>query len=141
MALSNEDRPPSWLRDYTAIEADIARLEDFATRLDAEIRSNFAPHVERVFDDITVELPPAYTDFPELLSFLESHTGSSQDTAYTVYYYQEATGGFAVAADQVSRAYRDTDAFAAATLADVEAALAETVAATWPTTPREPPDA
>ncbi|GAA1839600.1 hypothetical protein [Asanoa iriomotensis] len=128
MAQSNEDLPPAWLRDYATIEADIQRLEEFATKLDAEVRDNLAPHVAPIFDDILAELPPAYTDFPELLLFLESHTATAQDTAYTVYYYQDVTGGFAVAAGEVSRNYRGSDAFAAARVTDVEAALDKTAA-------------
>ncbi|GIF73757.1 hypothetical protein [Asanoa siamensis] len=128
MALSNEDLPPTWLRDYAAIEADIQRLEDFATQLDAEVRDNFAPHVAPIFDDILTELPGAYSDFPELLGFLQSHAASAQDTAYTVYYYQDVTGGFAVAAGEVSRNYRDADAFSAARVADVKTALGKTAA-------------
>ena len=126
--MSNEDLPPAWLRDYATIEADIQRLEEFATKLDAEVRDNFAPHVAPIFDDILVELPPAYADFPELLGFLQSHAATAQDTAYTVYYYQDVTGGFAVAASEVSRNYRDADAFAAAQVSDVEAALDKTAA-------------
>ena len=128
MALSNEDLPPAWLRDYTTIEADISRMEEFAAKLDAEVRDNFAPHLTPIFDDILTELPPAYTDFPELLGFLEHHAASAQDTAYTVYYYQDVTGGFAVAAGEVSRNYRGADAFAAARVDDVEAALNKTAA-------------
>ncbi|MDG4822831.1 hypothetical protein O7635_13325 [Asanoa sp. WMMD1127] len=128
MALSNEDLPPAWLRDYAQIEADIGRMEEFAAALDAEVRDNFAPHVSPIFDDILAELPPAYTDFPELLSFLDRHVASAQDTAYTVYYYQDVTGGFAVAAGEVSRNYRDTDAFALARVDEVKAALDKTPA-------------
>ncbi|MEV4537342.1 hypothetical protein AB0J82_26535 [Asanoa sp. NPDC049518] len=128
MALSNEDLPPAWLRDYATIEADIARMEEFATKLDAEVRDNFAPHLAPIFDDILSELPPAYTDFPELLAFLENHAASAEDTAYTVYYYQDVTGGFAVAAGEVSRNYRGSDAFALAQVDDVQAALDRTAA-------------
>jgi len=138
MAQSNED-PPSWLRDYGAIEADIARMEEFAASLDAEVRNNYTPHLDRLFDDIMVELPPAYTDFPELLGFLENHTVTAQDAAYTAYYYQELTGAFAAAAGDVSRNYRGADAFAAAKIADVRAALDKTAAGSWST--QETPDA
>ena len=128
MALSNEDLPPAWLRDYATIEADIGRLEEFATKLDAEVRNNFAPHVAPILDDIMAELPGAYTDFPELLAFLEVHAASAQDTAYAVYYYQDVTGGFATAAGEVSRNYRGADAFAAARVDEVRAALDKTAA-------------
>jgi hypothetical protein len=128
VALSNEDLSPAWLRDYATIEADIGRMAEFAAKLEAEVHNNFAPHLDPIFDDIMTELPPAYTDFPELLAFLESHTASAQDTAYTVYYYQDVTGGFAVAAGEVSRNYRATDAFAAAKVEDVRTALDKTAA-------------
>jgi hypothetical protein len=125
---SNEDLSPAWLNDYAAIEADIDRMAEFAAKLEAEVHNNFAPHVGPILDDITAKLPPAYTDFPELLAFLASHTSSAEDTAYTVYYYQDVTGGFAVAAGEVSRNYRATDAFAAAKVEDVRAALDRTAA-------------
>ena len=132
MALSNEDLPPAWLRDYATIEADIGRMEEFAAKLDAEVRNNFAPHVDRIYDDMSVELPDAYTDFPELLGFLEAHKGSVQDTADLIYFYREATGGFATAAGTSKRAIPRRGCVRRARVNDVNEALDATAAAAPP---------
>ncbi|SNT18402.1 hypothetical protein SAMN05421812_103592 [Asanoa hainanensis] len=129
MALSNEDLPPAWLRDYATIEADIGRMEEFAAKLDAEVRDNFAPHVARIYDDMSVDLPNAHDDFPELGSFLDAHRASALDTADLIYFYREATGAFATAAGTVSAQYRNADAFATARVSDVNKALNATSAA------------
>jgi hypothetical protein len=138
VALSNEDLSPAWLSDYAAIEADIGRMAEFAAKLEAEVHNNFAPHVAQIYDDLSVELPHPYTDFPELLTFLEAHQASSKDTADLIYFYREATGGFAAAAARVSTEYRDADAFAAAQVTDVSAALDATAAAAPPAGWRPP---
>ncbi|GIF64703.1 hypothetical protein Ais01nite_27380 [Asanoa ishikariensis] len=140
MALSNEDLPPAWLRDYATIEADIGRMEEFAAKLDAEVRDNFTPHVARIYDDMSVDLPEVYTDFPELASFVDAHQASALDTADLIYFYREATGAFATAAGTVSAQYRDADAFATARVSDVKEALNATSAAT-PEAGWRPPDA
>jgi hypothetical protein len=132
MALPDEDRPPSWLRDYGDIEADIGRMEEFATRLRAEVEQNYGPHLSYVYDDVLVQLPAPYEDFVELAGFVSAHMASVQNTADVVYFYRDATGGFATAAEKVSERYRSADAFAAARLTDVEAALNDTAAAAPP---------
>jgi hypothetical protein len=138
MAVSNEDLPPTWLRDYATIEADIQRMEEFAAKLDAEVRDNFAPHVAQIYDDMLVQLPHVYTDFPELVGFLEAHRASANDTADLIYFYREATAAFATAAGTVSARYRDADAFATARVSDVQAALDATAAAAPPAGWRQP---
>ena len=135
MALPEEDLPPSWLRDYGDIEADITRMEEFASKLENEVSQNYAPHLSYVYDDMLVELPRPYADFTELAGFLAAHTASAQNTADVVYFYRDATGGFATAAKTVSQQYRSADAFSAARVSDVETALNDTAAAAPPPPP------
>jgi hypothetical protein len=132
--LPEEDLPPSWLRDYGQIEADVARMEEFAVKLRSEVEGNYAPHLDSVYADMLVELPAVNPEFGELWSFLEAHKAAAQDTADNTYYYRDATGGFAVAAEKVSEQYRNSDAFSAARVSDVENALNQTAAAVPPTT-------
>lgn len=140
MALPEEDLPPAWLRDYGAIEADISRMEEFAAKLDAEVRENYAPHLTYVYNDMGVQIPAPYADFTELASFLMTHHAAVTDTTDLVHFYQNATGDFATAATKVSAQYRESDAFAAARVSDVEAAFEGTSVVT-PQGPGVPPSA
>ncbi len=125
---------PTWLRDYQAIEADIDRLADLAAALDAEVHRNYIPHLTAIDDDLTVELPAPPVDFPELCSFLDTHRTAQINTANNAYAFRDATGGFALAAAEVSRRYADTDAFAAARVSDVRSALDATAVSRLPIT-------
>jgi hypothetical protein len=137
--IPEEDLPPSWLRDYGDIEADISRMEEFAKKLNDEVTNNYAPHLPYVFDDMLTELPSVYTDFPELHDFRNAYLATAQDTSDNVYFYGQATDGFAVAADEVSKQYKHSDAFSAARVSDVETALDNTAAAA-PQLPGVQPD-
>jgi hypothetical protein len=121
--LPPEDRGPVWLSDWQQIEADIAAMADFAKKLRAEVEVNYAPHASRVTDDMTTPLPSPPTSFTELVDLLETHHAAEQDTANMVYYYTDRTGGLADAAATISERYQDADAFSAARVTDVEAAL------------------
>lgn len=132
--IPEEDRGPAWLSDYGTIEADISRMEEFAKKLHDEVTKNYAPHLQYVNDDMTVQLPPVDTRFGELYSFLTTHHESLSSTNEIVHYYRDATGGFAVAASDISTEYSKTDAFSAARVNDVEVALDKTAAAK-PTAP------
>lgn len=134
MGLPEEDLPPSWLRDYGDIEADISKMEEFAAKLHAEVVDNYAPHLPYIYDAMAVELPQPSALFPELVSFLTTHQASQQATSDLVYFYRDATGGFATAAAEVSKNYGAADAFSAANVHDVEKALDQTAAAR-PTAP------
>lgn len=137
--IPEEDLPPSWLRDYGDIEADISRMEEFATKLNGEVTNNYNPHLTYVTDDMRTPLPGVYTDFKELHDFQNAYMATAQDTSDNVYFYGQATDGFAVAADEVSRQYRHSDAFSAARVSDVEKALDKTAAAA-PQVPGVQPD-
>jgi hypothetical protein len=132
VALPEDDLPPVWLRDYGVIEADIGRMEEFAAGLRAEVTGNYAPHLAAVYDDILVGLQAPATGFAELRDFLHAYRESTQLTADVTYFYQDATGGFATAAETVSARYRSSDAFASARLDEVVAALDKTSAAARP---------
>jgi hypothetical protein len=124
MAIPDEDRGPVWLRDWQQIEADIAAMADFAKKLRAEVELNYEPHRSRVADDLTTTpLPPPPDAFPELAKLMQVHWAAEQDTANMVYYYTDRTGGLADAAQTISEQYRTVDAFSAARVSDVEAAL------------------
>nr|MDT0657953.1 hypothetical protein [Micromonospora sp. DSM 115978] len=133
MAVPAEDVGPAWLREYGGtIEADITRMEQFAAALDAEVRDHYIPHMQLVREDMLVELPPPLESFPELHTFLQTHRVAQQSTSDLVYTVADATGGFAYAAQKVSENYSDADAFAAAQVGEIEAALDETKAARRP---------
>ncbi|MEV1285815.1 hypothetical protein [Micromonospora sp. NPDC049679] len=127
--LPEEDRPPAWLRDYGDIEADISKMEEFAAKLDAEVRNNYGPHAESLYEDMRTEIPRPYAMFEELSSFLTVHNAAERETADFVHFYQNATGGFATAATKVSEQYRQSDAFSAARVRDIEAAFHGTAVA------------
>lgn len=133
MGIPEEDLGPAWLRDYgDSIEADIRRLEEFGAQLDAEVRQSYVPHMEIVQEDMMVELPPPAAEFSELTSFMQTHQSTQQNTTNIVYTFRDATGGFAYAAQRVGNEYGNADAFSAARVGDVEAALGKTAVAPVP---------
>lgn len=126
--IPEEDRGPSWLRDYkttdfSQIEADIQAMEKFALELSANVKDNYAPHLSTVSTAMTTRLPGPAPEFLELQSFLTIHH-QAQDVAHqNVYNYANGTQGFATAAEDVSKKYAGTDAFAHAKVTDVDRAL------------------
>lgn len=132
-----DDYGPAWLGGYAQIDADIARMDEFAARLRDEVVNNYSPHLTHVTDDMAIDLPEPPESFDELTSFLETHRASQFNTADLVYFYQEATWGLANAAAEVSGMYGAADAFAAARASDVESALDRTAAAAPPAQPGE----
>lgn len=133
MRLSEEDRGPLWLRDYQRIDADIAQLGEFATRLAAEVRENYATHLPYVSEAMTTPVPPVSGNFPELLDFMLTHRRAQDLTQTNVYNYRDGTGSFANAAAIISDNYAGADAFAHARIDDVDRALAQAAAAPAPT--------
>lgn len=115
-----EDRGPAWLNDGTSIEVDLRRMEEFAAKLDAEVRKRYIPHLDSVANDMTLELPPPPAEFVELVAFFQAHRETQQLTANTATVYRDATGGFAYAAGQISKKYANADAFSHARVKDVE---------------------
>jgi hypothetical protein len=123
MGIPEEDLGPRWLRDYGGIEADITKLEEFAAALEAEVQQNYLPHAEYVKDDMYVRLPAPAAEFVELSTFLVKHDELARDATGYVHLHGEATYEAATVANEVSKQYRQSDAFAAARARDVEAAL------------------
>jgi hypothetical protein len=100
------------------------------------VEGNYAPHLDSVYADMLVELPIPPAQFGELASFILAHRDTSQTAANNTFHFRDATGGFAVAAEKVSEQYRNSDAFSAARVSDVERALDQTAAvAPTPTLP------
>lgn len=132
MGIPEEDLPPAWLRDYGDIEADISKMEEFAANLDAEVRQNYAPHLDYLREDVTAETPQPAAEFQELVDFLTTHRDIQHDSTNVVFHYRDATGGFAQAAKEVSENYGKADAFALARVKEVESALDKTSAAQLP---------
>ncbi|TDC82986.1 hypothetical protein E1193_09990 [Micromonospora sp. KC606] len=122
--IPEEDRPASWLRGYGGIEADISQMREFADRLQAEVERNYAPHLSYIADDMTAAIPDPCDAFIELVQFLRAHHETQQATADLVWGLGGATGHLASAAGDIASRYEGTDAFAAARVGDVQAALA-----------------
>lgn len=128
MAIPEEDRGPAWLRaygytDFGDIAADIAAMEEFATKLAAEVQNSYAPHLTSVTDAMLTVLPPPSTAFPELVGFIQAHTQAQDATHMNVYNFANGTNHFATAAQHISKEYRGADAFSRAKVADVHAAF------------------
>lgn len=130
--IPEEDRPPSWLRDFGDIEVDIHRMEEFAAQLDKEVRDSYMPHLQTIEVDVTTRVPAQHPDFKELFDFLTAHRDAQVKTYDSVYTFRDATGGFAYAAKKVSENYAGADAFASARAREVEAALNQTAVAEVP---------
>ncbi|GAA4931115.1 hypothetical protein [Actinoplanes utahensis] len=117
--------PKSTVADYdlssmAGIEADIAAMEDFAAKLQADLQDNYAPHANAVAEAMFTKVP-TNKEFYELDLFLYTHQQVQDLTQKNVDLYYEGTHQLAVAAQNVSAKYRDSDAFSRATVADVEA--------------------
>ncbi|GAB2926590.1 hypothetical protein GCM10027280_12400 [Micromonospora polyrhachis] len=121
--IPEEDQGPRWLRGYGDIEADISRMDEFAANLRNDLIKNYIPHLQLISDDVSVELPPVDVQFQELLAFLVNHRESLVNTSDLVHFYQNETNRFAIAAKKISENYATSDAFSAAQVKDVEAAL------------------
>ena len=94
--IPDEDRGPGWLRDYgytdySQIQADIKAMEQFATKLSANVKDNYAPHLGTVTDAMATRLPDPPSEFIELVTFLSIHN-TAQDAAHrNVYNYAGGT--------------------------------------------------
>ena len=121
--LPEEDRPPAWLADYGAIEADIQAMEDFAAGLAKEVETGYGPHLDLVTTSMMTTLPAA-PNFPELQAFLMQHHDVQTATFSNAFNFREGTGQFASAAKTISHEYRGSDAFSHARVADVDNAFA-----------------
>ncbi len=130
--IPDEDRGPAWLRDYgytdfSQIEADIQAMEQFATKLSANVKDNYAPHLSTVTTAMSTRLPDPPAEFIELTTFLSAHNEAQNVAHQNVYNYANGTQGFATAAEDISKEYSGSDAFAHAKVTDVDKALDQNV--------------
>ena len=126
--IPEEDRGPAWLRDYgytdfSQIEVDIQAMEKFAVQLAASVHDNYAPHLSTVTTAMSTRIPEPPIDFVELWSFLFTHNEIQNVSHQNVYNFANGTQGFATAAEDISKKYSGSDAFAHAKVRDVDTAL------------------
>ncbi len=123
--LPPDDRGPAWLADYKAFSADITKLMDFADRLTQELEQNFRPHAAKIVDGLAGGVPFGRGSLSCLELTQASGTyGEVLGRAHELLTaHDQATLIFAQAVRTIATEYRDTDAFSAATLADVTAVL------------------
>jgi hypothetical protein len=126
--IPEEDRGPSWLRDYGYtdfgdIEADLVAMEQFAQKLASEVQDNYAPHAETVTEVMLTQLPAPAATFPELVHFMQAHNAAQNTIQKNVYNFANGTNHFATAADEISKEYRGSDAFSHARVGDVDKAF------------------
>ncbi|GIE99102.1 hypothetical protein [Paractinoplanes rishiriensis] len=137
--IPEEDRGPAWLRDYgytdySQIEADIQAMEQFATKLSANVKDDYAPHLSTVSTAMSTRLPEPDGGFYELVSFLTVHHDAQNVAHQNVYNYANGTQGLATAAQDISKKYSGADAFAHANVTDVTKALDQVGVPTGQTT-------
>jgi hypothetical protein len=123
-----EDQSSAWLggyerADFGQVEADIRALEQFASRLSANVKDSYAPHLDTVSTAMMTPLPPPRGEFVELQSFLTLHREAQDVSHQNVYNYANGTNDFALAAQDISKKYEGSDAFAHAQVTDVDKAL------------------
>ncbi|MEU4237878.1 hypothetical protein [Actinoplanes sp. NPDC026619] len=122
--IPEDDRGPAWLRDYGytdfgQIEADIEAMEHFASKLSANVKDEYAPHLSTVTTAMSTRLPNPPSEFIELLTFMFAHHEAADVAHQNVYNFANGTRNFAVAAEDISQKYDGSDAFARAKVADV----------------------
>jgi hypothetical protein len=120
--IPEDDRGPAWLRDYGFtdfgdIAADINAMQEYAQKLAADVQDNYAPHLNGLSTTMATPLPEPY--FDELSSFVQMHASVQAKTENNVWAYKDGTHVLAVAAQDISKKYQGTDAFAHAKLVDV----------------------
>jgi hypothetical protein len=158
MGIPEEDLGPRWLRDYrtmydydiagrgttgtdggTGVRVDMPAMKEFASALQKNVDDDYSPHARKVFDDMTVQ-PEGQLNFLELWWALEQHDTVKTAATDNVANHGNGAKVFAFAADEISKRYQQSDAYAAARLADVQQYLGTTPdqpPATTPTNPGE----
>jgi hypothetical protein len=153
MGIPEEDLGPRWLRDYkslygiggnnspgtdsgTGVKVDMPAMKDFASALEKNVDHDYNPHAHKVFDDMAVPAE-GQLSFLELWWALEQHDQVKTAATDNVANHGNGAKIFALAADEISKRYQQSDAYAAARLSDVHKYLGTTPgqpAATNPTT-------
>jgi hypothetical protein len=88
---------------------------------------------------MAVTLPAPSGDFPELVDLLTVHHEATEGTTQVVHDHGNRSAGMAFAASQISANYRESDAFASATVTTVNNALSEAGVAAPPGASGGPP--
>jgi hypothetical protein len=142
MGIPDEDRGPSWLRDYgtlydiggtsgtggdsgTGVKVDMPAMKDFAAALRKNLQEDYSPHARKVFADLG-EPPEGQLNFLELWEVLEQHQKVQQVATDNVANHGNGAMVFASAAEKISEEYRNADAYAAARMADIHKYLGTT---------------
>lgn len=163
MGIPEEDLGPRWLRDYdslyniggnanpgadsgSGVRVDMPAMEEFAAALQNNVDKDYNPHAHKVFDDMAVPAE-GQLNFLELWWALEQHDQVKTVATDNVANHGNGAKIFAFAADEISKRYQASDAYAAARLADVQqylgttpeppASTDPTVTPTGPTNPAE----
>lgn len=123
--IPEEDRGPAWLRDYGFtdfgdIAADIHAMSEYAQRLTADVAANYSPHSDGVTSAMMTSLPAPHAGFTELVSFNQAHDSVRDATQDNIYFFGQGSTVLATAAERISEDYRHSDAFAHATVRDVD---------------------
>lgn len=154
MGLPEEDLPPVWIRDYdylydiggtsgsggdggAGVKVDMPAMKDFAAALRNNLQQDYASHANVVFEDMKKPVKPAGA-FQELQWALEQHHEAQHATTHNVTNQGNGAMDFATSAQQISDRYRNTDAYAAARVSDVEASLGAPTTGPAPTDPITP---
>src|SRR4051812_34734024 len=124
-----EDRGPTWLRDYGFtdfgdIAADINAMAEYAAKLAADVEANYAPHEDGVTATMMTRLPEVPAGFAELKSFNDVHSAALDVVQVNLKSFGQGSTVLAHAAQKISEDYRSSDAFAHATVRDVDATMA-----------------
>ncbi len=144
MGLPEEDRGPAWLRDWgrttghtdydtftgsvdpNALSVDIGNLLAFAQALQAEHESDYRPHVQTVFEQMSAVAAAPDARFVELTESLTHHRDMLVQTSTAMANHDKAIIAFVEAARAIGQEYRTADEMSAATVYDVETNLENT---------------
>jgi hypothetical protein len=155
MGIPDEDLGPRWLRDYdslyniggnanaggdsgTGVRVDMPAMEQFAAALRGNVDKDYNPHAHKVFDDMAVPAE-GQLNFLELWWALEQHDQVKVAATDNVANHGNGAKMFALAADEISKRYQASDAYAAARLADIHQYLGRTPEQPSTTDPAVPP--
>ena len=135
MGIPDEDLGPAWLRDYgslhnignqsatgdggTGVRADLPAMQDFAAALEKNLYDDYEPHARKVLDDMSVR-PTSTLGFAELDAVLRQQQQVNFVASDNLANHGTGALRFARAIKEISQNYARSDAFAAASLNDVQ---------------------
>ncbi len=141
MGIPEEDKGPRWLQDYksldvdgktsaggngsagdaggTGVRANLPAMRDFGSALEQNLREDYAPHANKVFDEMAVPAE-ATANFAELQSVLSRHAELKALATDNIANHGNGALVFAKAIEDISKRYQQADAFASARIADIQ---------------------